>query len=74
MNRLTNGIKNTTLRLSNPLLDNKAIAEMGVKLGGWGKNLDKTAKNITEITNIYLLIIFIKDDYVKIQRNNQSFC
>ena len=70
MNRLTNGIKNTTLRLSNPLLDNKAIAEMGVKLGGWGKNLDKTAKNITEITNIYLLIIFIKDDYVKIQRNN----
>jgi len=74
MNRLTNGIKNATLRLSNPLLDNKAIAEMGAKLGGWGKNLDKTAKNITEITNIYLLIIFIKDDYVKIQRNNHSFC
>ena len=57
MNRLTNGIKNTTLRLSNPLLDNNAIAEMGVKLGGWGKNLDKTAKNMTEITKIYLLII-----------------
>ena len=74
MNRLTNGIKNTTLRLSNPLLDNNAIAEMGVKLGGWGKNLDKTAKNINEITNIYLLIIFIKDYYVKIQRNNHSFC
>ena len=57
MNRLTSGIKNTTLILSNPLLDNKAIAEMGVKLGGWGKNLDKTANNITEITKIYLLII-----------------
>ena len=57
MNRMSNGIKKPTLILSNPLLDNKAIAEMGVKLGGWGKNLDKTANNMTEITKIYLLII-----------------
>ena len=57
MNRLTKGIRKIIQRLSNPLLDNRAIAAMGVKLGGWGKNLDSTAKNMTEITKTYLFII-----------------
>ena len=57
MNKLTKGIRKTIQRLPNPLLDKRAIAAIGVKLGGWGKNLDKTAKNMTEITNTDLLII-----------------
>jgi len=44
-------------RLLKPLDDNKAIAVTGVKLGGCGKNLERTAKDITEIKNIYLFII-----------------
>jgi len=51
------GIKNTIQRLLKPLLDNKAIAAIGVKFGGWGKNLDKTAKTITEIKNRFLFNI-----------------
>ena len=34
INRLTMGIINTIQRLLKPLLDNKAIAAMGVKFGG----------------------------------------
>tara|TARA_B110000908_G_C10252989_1_gene453399 strand:- start:2443 stop:2652 length:210 start_codon:yes stop_codon:yes gene_type:complete len=44
-------------RLLKPLDDNKAIAATGVKFGGCGKNLERTAKVITEIKNIYLFII-----------------
>ena len=57
INRLTMGIKNTTHRLSKPLLDNKAIAAMGVKLGGWGRNLDRIAKKISETKKTFLFII-----------------
>ena len=51
------GIKNTTHRLVKPLLDNKAMAAIGVKLGGWGKNLDRIAKKISETTKKFLFII-----------------
>ena len=51
------GIKNTTHRLVKPLLDNKAMAAIGVKLGGWGRNLDRIAKKISETTKTFLLII-----------------
>lgn len=51
------GIKNTIQRLVKPLPDNKAIAAMGVKLGGCGKNLDKTARKMREATKTFLLII-----------------
>lgn len=63
INKLTIGIKNATQRLSKPLMDNKAMAAMGVKLGGWGKNLDKTANRMSETTKTFLLIIL-----------HQSFC
>ena len=56
-NRLTMGIKNTTHRLVKPLLDNKAMAAIGVKLGGWGRNLDRIAKKISETTKTFLFII-----------------
>jgi len=51
------GIKNTTHRLVKPLLDNKAMAAIGVKLGGWGRNLDRIAKKISETKKIFLFII-----------------
>tara|TARA_B110000305_G_scaffold7489_1_gene7404 strand:+ start:265 stop:432 length:168 start_codon:yes stop_codon:yes gene_type:complete len=51
------GIKRAIHRLLKPLLDNRAIAVTGVKFGGCGKNLERTAKEITEIKNIYLFII-----------------
>ena len=51
------GIKNTIHRLVKPLLDNKAMAAIGVKLGGWGRNLDKIAKKISETTKTFLFII-----------------
>ena len=57
INKLTMGIKNTTQRLAKPLLDNKAMAAMGVKLGGWGRNLDRIAKKISETTKTFLFII-----------------
>ena len=57
MNRLTMGIKNTTHRLVKPLLDNKAMAAIGVKLGGWGRNLDRIAKKISETKKTFLFII-----------------
>tara|TARA_B100001250_G_C19506172_1_gene659640 strand:- start:208 stop:522 length:315 start_codon:yes stop_codon:yes gene_type:complete len=62
-NRLIMGIKNTIQRLLKPLLDNKAIAVMGVKLGGWGKNLDKIAIKMSETTKTFLLIILQKSSY-----------
>jgi len=52
------GIKRAIQRLLKPLLDNRAIAVTGVKFGGCGKNLERTAKEITEIKNIYLFIIY----------------
>ena len=57
INKLTIGIKKATQRLTKPLEDNKAIAAIGVKLGGWGRNLDRIAKKISETTNTLLLII-----------------
>ena len=57
MNRLKMGIKNTIQRLVKPLLDNKAIPAIGVKFGGCGRNLDKTARKIKEITKKFLFII-----------------
>jgi hypothetical protein len=57
INRLTMGIKNTIHRLVKPLLDNKAMAAIGVKLGGWGRNLDRIAKKISETTKTFLFII-----------------
>ncbi len=51
------GIKNTNHRLVKPLLDNKAMAAIGVKLGGWGRNLDRIAKKISETTKTFLFII-----------------
>jgi len=51
------GIKNTTHRLVKPLLDNKAMAAIGVKLGGWGINLDRIAKKISETKKTFLFII-----------------
>ncbi len=51
------GIKNTIHRLVKPLLDNKAMAAIGVKLGGWGRNLDRIAKKISETTKTFLFII-----------------
>ena len=51
------GIKNTPHRLLKPLLDNKAMAAIGVKLGGWGRNLDRIAKKISETKKTFLFII-----------------
>ena len=51
------GIKNTTHRLVKPLLDNKAMAVIGVKLGGCGRNLDRIAKKISETKKTFLFII-----------------
>ena len=51
------GIKNTTHRLLKPLLDNKAMAAIGVKLGGWGRNLDRIAKKISETKKTFLFYI-----------------
>ena len=51
------GIKNTIHLLVKPLLDNKAMAAIGVKLGGWGRNLDRIAKKISETTKTFLFII-----------------
>lgn len=67
MNRLKMGIKNTIHRLEKPLLDNKAIAVMGVKLGGCGKNLDKIAIKMSKTTKTFLLII--KNGLIKIENN-----
>jgi hypothetical protein len=57
INKLTMGIKNTIHRLAKPLPDNKAMAEIGVKLGGCGRNLDKTARKMRETTKTFLFII-----------------
>jgi hypothetical protein len=51
------GIKNTIRRLAKPLPDNKAMAAIGVKLGGCGRNLDKTARKMRETTKTFLFII-----------------
>ena len=64
INKLTMGIKNTTHRLVKPLLDNKAMAAIGVKLGGWGRNLDRIAKKISENKKTFLFIIH-QQSYVK---------
>ena len=45
----TRGTRKDVKRLSNPLEANSAIAVIGAKLGGWGKNLDTTAIKIIEI-------------------------
>ena len=45
----TRGARKDVKRLSNPLEANSAIAVIGAKLGGWGKNLDTTAIKIIEI-------------------------
>ena len=33
------------------------MAAIGVKLGGWGRNLDRIAKKISETTKTFLFII-----------------
>ena len=45
----TRGARKDVKRLSNPLEANSAIAVIGAKLGGWGKNLDTIAIKIIEI-------------------------
>ena len=69
INRLEMGIKNTIQRLVKPLLDNRAIEAIGVKLGGCGRNLDKTARRIRVITKTFLFIIN-KGDLSNIQNNS----
>ena len=64
------GIKNTTHRLLKPLLDNKAMAAIGVKLGGWG-NLDKIEKKLVRPKkHSYLTYIIYHQSNIK---NNQLF-
>ena len=57
INKLKMGTKNTIHRLAKPLPDNKAMAEIGVKLGGCGRNLDKTARKMRETTKTFLFNI-----------------
>ena len=71
INRLTMGIKNTTHRLLKPLLDNKAMAAIGVKLGGWGRNLDRIAKkSVRPKKHSYLSYI---NNHLSNIQNNQLF-
>ena len=52
------GIKNTTHRLLKPLLDNKAIAAMGVKIGRVGAEIStELQKKISETKKTFLFNI-----------------
>ena len=61
----TRGTRKDVKRLSNPLEANSAIAVIGAKLGGWGKNLDTIAIKIIEIKKRFFLITRRKIYFVR---------